>query len=208
MPAAQPCTRRRSGPGCRASAGSGGGPAPAAAAGCCRPAAAGRRSLAALRATMSAPDAEVVARAAEHDRPARPRPARRASMASIRPVIIASSMALRFVGRSSSRRSTGTVSCVDRRPPAIGVARRVTVGRTVGDGVERRCRSVAPPGGSGRRTGPCSRLGSRIVAWPGRGDLAPLVARPELEVDRRPVALGEVLAGSRCRAATGCRRRS
>ena len=29
------------------------------------------------------------------------------------------------------------------------------------------CRSVAPPGGSGSRTGPCSRLGSRIVACPG-----------------------------------------
>jgi len=28
-------------------------------------------------------------------------------------------------------------------------------------------RSVAPPGGSGSTTGPCSRLGSRMVAWPG-----------------------------------------
>ena len=28
-------------------------------------------------------------------------------------------------------------------------------------------RSVDPPGGSGRTTGPCSRLGRRTVAWPG-----------------------------------------
>ena len=53
---------------------------------------------------------------------------------------------------------------------------------------------VAPPGGSGSRTGPCSRLGSRIVAWPGRRGLAPLVLAPDLEVDGRPVAVDEVLA--------------
>ena len=29
------------------------------------------------------------------------------------------------------------------------------------------CRSSAPPGGRGRRTGPCRRLGSSTVAWPG-----------------------------------------
>ena len=56
---------------------------------------------------------------------------------------------------------------------------------------------VAPPGTSGRRTGPCSRDGSRIVAWPGRGDVAALVDALDLEVDGGAVALGEVLAGDR-----------
>ena len=46
---------------------------------------------------------------------------------------------------------------------------------------------VAPPGGSGSRTAPCARLGSRIVAWPGVVELAALVHGFELELDRRPV---------------------
>ena len=70
------------------------------------------------------------------------------------------------------------------------------------------CRSRAPPGGSGRRTAPCSRLGSRIVAVPGVVTSPRWFAAASVEIDRGPVAVGQVLAHHACRAATACRRRS
>ena len=57
------------------------------------------------------------------------------------------------------------------------------------------CRSDAPPGGSGSRTAPCSRARQQDRGVAGRGHLAALVHGLDLEVDRRAVAVGEVLPG-------------
>ncbi len=49
----------------------------------------------------------------------------------------------------------------------------------------------------GAGTGPCSRLGKQQRGVARRGDLAPLVLAPELEVDGGPVAVGQVVPGDR-----------
>ncbi len=69
----------------------------------------------------------------------------------------------------------------------------------VADGDQRGLEVAGPPGGSGRRTGPWSRLGQQDGRGAGGGDGAALVGGRELEVDRGAVAVGEVLPDDRCR---------
>ena len=161
MPAAQPRTLHTTGT-CTVStrAGSAGAPASAAGAGCC-PARGSARRRPALRATMSAPPqkwspapSSTITRTASSVDPRRR--ARRS-----RPRIIASSIALRLSGRSSVRRSTPPSSAT-ARPSTGDSERRSSARELLGDRVERVAGGrVAPPGGSGRRTGPCSRLGQQ-----------------------------------------------
>ena len=146
-------------------AGSAGGPATAAGAGCC-PTRGLRVAAGALRATMSAPPQKCSpAPASRMTRTASSRPAR--STASIEP---------RTSSRRRSRCACRARSSAQRQHPGVErdvEARRPTRRSLIGVRTRRRsrrarpARSRAPPGGSGRRTGPCSRLGSRIVACPG-----------------------------------------
>ena len=138
---------------------------------------------AAFRATMSkplqkwspAPDSTMTR--TDSSRPA-------ASTASIILATMSSVSALRFSGRSSRSRRTPSVRSTSS--PSISLRYRFPGGSPTPPSSEAwgpcptpsvppsakraeiasraRCRSCAPSGGSGNRTGPCSRLGSRTVA--------------------------------------------
>ena len=167
---------------------------------------------AALRATMSTPPQKwSPAPVSTMTRTASSRPAR-VERVDQRRRSSSSSMALRLSGRSS-------VEPQHRCRRARRRARRRTRSRSsvaahssrepVGDRVERALRGRRRRR-AGRAAAPDRARGSAAGSWRGPG----VVTSPrwfsarEVEVDRRPVALGQVLARDRARAATGCRRRS
>ena len=207
-----PHARTRPAPAPRASAGSAGGPATAAGAGCCRRAGArvagrrvaGRRCRTPPQKWSPAPASTIAAHrlvapgGVDRRRSAPPPSRRRSRCASSGRSSVEAQHARRRATIAARRRRTSVPALVRSLPSANRAAMASSAP----------CRSVAPPGGSGRRTGPCSRLGSRIVAWPGvvtspRWFSAPARGRPP--AGRRRRGSWRV---TRARAATGCRRRS
>ena len=170
--------------------------------------------------------AEVVAGAVEHDHAHARRRSTAASSASMSPRIIASSIALRLSGRSSveAQHAARRARPRARRPIVVdGVGHRRENSAEMASSAP--WRSRAPPGGSGSRTAPCSRLGQQdrgvARAWsPRRAGSSASSSRSTAGGRRRPgtcastvpaqpLRVADVVeaCGTRSRASRATRRR-